>query len=411
MPEVLAHSLAIIGAGPIGLEAAAAALELGFDVHVFERGEVGAHTIAWGHVRMFTPWRMNLGPASQRLLQKHGWAPPPGDDLPTGNELALRVLQPLARTPELKDRVHEHSQVVHVSRRGQLKADHIGKSERRDTPFRLLVRDAGGRENFLHAFALIDASGTYGAPNHAGSGGIPARNELYLGPQLCYHVDDVLGLRRERYAGKRTLVLGGGASAATSVHALVQLAHEVPGTSVLWVTRRAEPGLTSAVANDSLSSRAALAAGSLALQTGSDPAVTWAGGAVIDGLEYNSATHRYRVQLMIGDQARIEEVDQVLVNAGFGPDDSIYRELQVHECYGSRGPMKLSAALLGADTTDCTAVPAFGIDALKNPEPDFYIVGAKSYARYNSFLLQTGYQQVADVLTGLAADRLTPAAH
>ena len=27
---------------------------------------------AWGHVRMFTPWRMNVGPASARLLARHG---------------------------------------------------------------------------------------------------------------------------------------------------------------------------------------------------------------------------------------------------------------------------------------------------------------------------------------------------
>jgi thioredoxin reductase len=409
MSQVPAHSLAIIGAGPVGLEAAAAALELGFDVHIFERSDVGAHAIAWGHVRMFTPWSMNLGPASVRLLQKHGWNAPAPDDLPTGLELAERLLQPLAATPELKDRIHTHSQVVHVSRRGQLKADHIGAPERRSTPFRLLVRDAGGRENFLHAYAVIDASGTYGSPNFAGSGGIPARSELYLAPQLSYHVDDVLGLRRERYAGKRTLVLGGGASAVTSVIALAQLAREVPGTTVLWVTRSNAPHLAGDTSTDSLPARAALTAQARALQGGSEDSITWAGGGVIDGFEYNSGTHRYRVQLAIGEQARIEEVDQVIVNAGFGPDNAIYRELQIHECYGSRGPMNLSAALLGAGTSDCTAVPAFGVAQLKNPEPDFYILGAKSYARYNSFLLKTGYAQVATVMEQLVADRLSTA--
>ena len=100
---------------------------------------------------------------------------------------------------------------------------------RRQHPFRLLVRDAGGRENLLHAFAVIDASGVYGQPNWAGDGGIPARGELYLAPQMSYHVDDVLGLRRERYAGKRTIVIGGGASAATVVADLATLAEQAPG--------------------------------------------------------------------------------------------------------------------------------------------------------------------------------------
>ncbi len=125
-------------------------------------------------------------------------------------------------------------------------------------------------------------------------------------------------------------------------------------------------------------------------------------------MEFNSATHRYRVQLAQGDTVRQEEVDEVIVNTGFGPDDSLYRELQVHECYASRGPMKLSAALLAAQgglSGDCTALPAFGADVLRNPEPDFFILGAKSYARYDSFLLETGYRQVADVIAALAVDQ------
>ena len=209
MPETSRHSLAIIGAGPIGLEAAALALELGFDAHVFERGGPGEHVSAWGHVRMFTPWRMNVGPASARLLSRHGWSAPDPAAPSTGAELAERVLAPLAATPELKARVHAHAHVVHVSRHGARRGDPAGGAARAEHPFRLLVRDAGGRESFLHAHALIDASGTYGQPNWAGTGGIPARGETYLAPQMSYHPDDVLGMRRERYAGKAVLVIGG----------------------------------------------------------------------------------------------------------------------------------------------------------------------------------------------------------
>src|SRR5512147_612317 len=88
------NSLAIVGAGPIGLEAALAALDAGFDVHVFERGEVGAHVSAWGHVRMFTPWRMNLGPASRVHLERGGWTAPEEDVCPTGADYVERYLQP-----------------------------------------------------------------------------------------------------------------------------------------------------------------------------------------------------------------------------------------------------------------------------------------------------------------------------
>jgi len=405
------NSLAIIGAGPIGLEAAALALEQGFDVHVFERGEVGAHALAWGHVPMFTPWRMNIGPASARLLARHGWSAPEPEAFPTGAELAERMLQPLARTPEMKPRVHEHSQVIQAARRGALKGDLIGDPARRAHPFRLLVRDTGTHESVLHAFSLIDASGVYGSPNWAGTGGIPARAELYLAPQMSYHCDDVRGLRRDRHAGRRTLVIGGGATAATTVTALAALAAEAPGTTVAWATRSAEASLAGEAESDSLSQRAKLFAAAHALQRGENPAVTWIGGAEVEGFEYNSATHRYRVTLFVEHEPRVEECDQVIVNTGFGPDNSLYRELQVHECYGSRGPMKLSAALLAAGTADCMEIPPAGIEQLSNPEPDFFIVGAKSYARYNSFLLETGYRQVEAVVAQLVKNQLEPSAH
>ncbi|HTM57505.1 MAG TPA: NAD-binding protein [Candidatus Udaeobacter sp.] len=402
------NSLAVIGAGPIGLEAASAALDRGFDVHVFERGEVGDHVLAWGHVPLFTPWRMNLGPSGRVRLEAQGWTAPDPASMPTGSELVTRGLAPLAGLPGMRERIHTHTQIVHVSRRGCLKGDSIGADQRREFPFRLLARDAGGRESFLHAYSVIDASGVYGQPNWAGDGGIPARGELYLAPQMSYHVDDVRGLRRARHAGKRTLVIGGGASAATVVSDLLELANEAPGTSIAWATRRPASELYAPIRNDSLPARARLYEKARTLLGSADPRLIPITGVVVEGFEFNSATHRYRVTLRRVDDAaapRIEEVDAVIVNTGFGPDDSIYRELQVHECYASRGPMKLAAALLDSGAADCVTVPAFGADVLANPEPDFFILGNKSYGRNPHFLLETGYRQVSDVIEKLARDQ------
>lgn len=397
------HSLAIIGAGPVGLEAAAAALELGFDVHVFERGDVGMHPTAWGHVRMFTPWSLNVGPASERLLKANGWSAPPADECPTGQELADLLLAPLAATEALRGRVHTHAQVVQVSRRALLRHERIGDPARAEEPFRLLVRDAGGRESVLHAFALLDASGTFGTSAWAGSGGVPARGELYLAPQMSYRPDDVTGLRRERHAGKRTMVVGAGASAATTVTALAQLAAEVPGTTAVWVTRGAGT-LDGEVAGDTLARRAELFAGARALLGGANESVQHVGGAEVEGFEYNTGTHRYRVTLQCGEQARIEEVDQVILNVGYRPDHSITSGLQGHFCWATRGAMKLSAALLGADGGgDCMVAPAGGAELLCHPEPNFFVIGAKSYGSSSAFLLRTGYQQAADVLALLGS--------
>ena len=406
MAHAAPNSLAVIGAGPVGLEAAARALDAGFDVHVFERGVVASHPRGWGHVRLFTPWRMLIGPAGRARLDASGWTAPDPEEFPLGRELAERYLEPLARLPELAPRIHTHAQVVHVSRSGLLKRDAPGGSVagRRAHPFRLLVRDTGGRENFLHACAVIDASGVYGQPNWAGDGGIPARNEVYLAPQMSYHVDDVLELRRERYAGRRTLVIGGGDSAATAVADLIQLAAEAPGTSVAWATRKAAAALYPVSEDEiALPGLRALMERARAIVRDGHPAITHIGGVRVEGFEFNSATHRYRVALTDGTSSRVEEVDQVIALTGYGPDNAIYRELQVHECYASRGPMKLAAALDGS--TGCTTTPAFGADLLENPEPDFYILGHKSYGRTPHFLMETGYRQAAEVVAKLAATR------
>ena len=402
-PPVSPDTLAIIGAGPIGLEAAAHALELGFDVHLFERGEVGAHVVSWGHVSMLTPWRMNLGPASQRLLAKHSWQAPDPDALPTGAEFAERLLEPLARTPELAPRVHTHAQVVQVSRRGALRSDAIGDPARSACAFRLLVRDAGGRENYLHAHALLDASGVLGSPNALGTGGIPARQEPYLAPQMSYQCDDVLGLRRARYAGKRTLVVGGGAGAATVVLALARLAREVEGTSVAWAMRSTHGPLRGERESDPLPARAALFASARALLADAGAPVTLIRGAEVEAIEFNSATHRYRVQMMRDGGPLTEEVDQVVSQCGYSQDRALVRELHRDECPRTGGPRALSRALDAAgDAADEWIATA---EQLAHPEQGYFEIGAKAHARRGEFLIAQGHAHVAAVMDALVAHR------
>jgi hypothetical protein len=49
------------------------------------------------------------------------------------------------------------------------------------------------------------------------------------------------------------------------------------------------------------------------------------------------------------------------------------------------------------------AVPSFAGATLQTPEPNFFILGAKSYGRNSNFLLRAGFEQVHEVfklLTG-----------
>jgi thioredoxin reductase len=209
-----------------------------------------------------------------------------------------------------------------------------------------------------------------------------------LGDRIAYALPDVLGADRATYDGAHTLLVGAGASAATTACALASL----DGARVTWVTRRSASDAYADIPDDPLPERVALRTRARALLQGSGDRVTHVGGAGVDRFARTS-DGRVRATLTNG---RSIDVDRVVAHTGLGPDNAIYRELQVHECYATRGPMALAAALEGASAADCLSTPAFGADALATSEPRFFILGHKSYGTSPHFLLETGYAQVAD---------------
>src|SRR4051794_11691260 len=388
--------IAILGAGPIGLEAGLAAHEAGSDFTVYEAaGRPGAYVRDWGHVRLFTPWDMNVSERMRRALPDA----PTGHCLPTGVELAERLIDPLAASNALAGRIRCDTRVDAVAREGLLKHEEIASPERGARSFRLLVSDASGRESVEHADVVIDCTGTYGNPNSLGDGGIPAPGERAL--------EDRIERRLPRFepeagewASRTTLLTGAGHSAQTAARALAELARQAPGTRVIWAVRSNEPAW-GAVQGDPLPERARLTEAAAELAGGASEAIEARLGYVTESLSPRGG--RIAVTLRNG-QAEEVEVDRVLaLNGGVG-DYSIYRQLQVHECYATSAPMKLSAALLGAGAGDCLEQQSHGPETLTNPEPGFFILGAKSYGRNSQFLMRIGWEQVSDVF-GLITGR------
>src|SRR5262245_26743533 len=109
----MARRLVVIGAGPMGLEAALGGLERGLEVTVVEKDRVGASLLRWGSTRFFSPLGMNVSARARRAL---GDSSPPEDALLTGREMVARVLEPLARTVGLKGRVRTGCRVAAVGR-------------------------------------------------------------------------------------------------------------------------------------------------------------------------------------------------------------------------------------------------------------------------------------------------------
>src|SRR3954463_6506673 len=109
----------VIGAGPVGLAAAAHPIERGVPTRVYEAGPtVAASVREWGHVRLFSPWKYNTDRAATALLKRYGWQAPPGDASPTGEDLYEAYLKPLSETPEMAAVVEVKTTVRAITRRG-----------------------------------------------------------------------------------------------------------------------------------------------------------------------------------------------------------------------------------------------------------------------------------------------------
>jgi hypothetical protein len=396
--------IAILGAGPIGIEAALAAIDGGFPFTLYEAApEVGGNVRGWGHVRLFTPWEMNVSPRMRRHLEAAGARVPEGAPCPTGRELASQVLGPLAALPSLAPNRRLSTRVRAVGREGLLKHEEIASEERARRPFRLLVRGADGREIVEHADRVIDATGTWQHPNWLGDGGIPAPGEAALETEIHHHLPD-LETGAEDWAGKTTLLAGAGHSAQSAVRDLADLARTRPGTKIVWALRSPWHGCggPETAEDDPLPERGRLSAAARALAAGSSPHVEVIQGAAVE--EIAKPNGRFEVTLRTAEGARRVAADRILALTGYVGDFELYRQLQVHECYATSGPMKLSAAIMGASGAggDCLAQASHGADTLTNPEPGFFLLGIKSYGRNNTFLMRVGWEQVGEVFGLLA---------
>ncbi|MGH3603745.1 MAG: hypothetical protein ACRDQI_06930 [Pseudonocardiaceae bacterium] len=396
--------VAILGAGPIGLDAALAFLDNGWSATVYESAaSVAANVTAWSHIRLFTPWSMNASTRMLAHLDAAGVAPPgPASYCPTGGEFAQQLLRPLAALPELAPAIRSRTRVLAVAREGLLKHEKIGSPQRGSRPFRLLVSGPDDGERAEHADLLLDCTGSYDHANVLGDGGIPAPGELRVADRITRQLPD-LRCDGDAWGGRRLLLVGAGKSAQTAARDLAELVAMWPGTRVVWAVRAADPGWGE-IPDDPLPQRQQLVEMSQRLHSGTVPGVQVRTGVVVDALRGTDDGVVVALRSITGDVEEIV-VDRIIALTGFLGDTTLYRQLQVHECYATAAPMNLSAALLAAagdGPADCLAQVSHGVDVLRVPEPNFFVLGMKSYGRNSNFLLRAGYEQVDEVASAYA---------
>lgn len=391
-------TVAIIGAGPVGLAAAAHVLERGMTPIVLEAGAEAGHAVRqWQHVQLFSPWEYNIDKAAARLLAPIGWNSPEPQSYPTGGELIERYLQPLATRTPLRETIRTSSRVRAISRVGFDKAKTKG---RKQAPFEIRYQNGKGAET-LRADAVIDVSGTWFSPNPAGGNGLPAIGERERADRIAYGMPDVRGADRARYAGKTVAVLGAGHSAVGTLIDLVQLAGEVPGTQPVWLLRGTDPAKAfGGGSNDKLAARgelgtafaALVAAGKISIETG------------FGVTHVSQAEGRLEISAAARCGARSVVADELIVATGFRPDLSLLSELRLRLDPAIEAPVAL-APLIDPNEHSCGTVRPHGARELAHDEPGFYLAGMKSYGRAPTFLMVTGYEQVRSIVADIAGDK------
>lgn len=394
----LKQPVAIIGAGPTGLAAAAHLAARKIPFQIFEASKnVGANLLDWGHVRVFTPWKYILDKAAEKLLTESNWIKPEEDLLPTGKEIVQEYLEPLTKLPLFRENIYLNSPVLSVSRKRLSK---IQTQNREDFPFILNVRNNGEVISF-EASAIIDASGTWQNHNPIGSGGVFAVGELENEDKIAYRIPDLKGADLNRYANKSVVVIGGGHSAINSLLDLAELKKSHPKTKLHWILQTPELSkVYGGKEEDKLKERGAL-------------------GSRIEAL-VNERILKIHTPVFIDQILRVneklkligksdspnwtlDEVDEIIANTGGRPDFSFLREVR-YQADPTVESVPDLADLIDPNIHSCGTVRPHGELELKQPETNFYIVGVKSYGRAPTFLMPTGYEQVRSIVAWLAGD-------
>lgn len=388
----------IIGAGPIGLAAAANLAERGIDFTVLEAGDrVAASVQLWGHTRLFSPWRHLIDPSSRRLLEASGWAMPEAEGrAPTGRELVHDYLVPLAELPAIGSRIRYRSRVIAVSREGMDRTRTAGRAQ---APFLLRVEHADGTVTEDAARAVIDASGTYTTPNPLASSGLAPLGIEHVSDRILHALPDARGVDRARFAGRHTVVVGAGHSAANTLIALGELVRDEPGTRVTWLIRNPSAIRVSSSPDDELPDRARLG-------SRTDRLIAAGTVSVVDSFEISRLEPMDEGIRLIGtrrgETTRLD-ADLVVNATGFRPDLDMLREIRLELDDIVEAPKRL-APLIDPNVHSCGTVEPHGFRELTHPDPGFFLVGMKSYGRAPTFLLTTGYEQVRSIAAWIDGD-------
>ena len=394
-PSISTLPIAIIGAGPIGLAAAAHLSAKNEKFVIFESGHsVGFNILQWSHVRLFSSWNYNVDKVAVKLLENSAWKAPLMKRLPFGKELVEDYLMPLANLAEINPYIKLNSKVVAISKQG---LDKMKNAERGEQSFIIYV-ERDGHTDRIQAKAVIDATGTWGQPNPVNADNVWTQQERSLSSRITYGIPDVKEKDRSTFEHKRVAVVGGGHSAINTILELANL----EGTEIVWILRKNRVDeVYGGEALDALPARGQL--GSRIHQLVDSGKINIYTPFLIHQVIEEDGTLTVQGSSKQKDSS-IHNIDQIIANTGSRPDFSFLREIRL-EIDSATESVSALAPLIDPNIHSCGTVRPHGEAELRQPEKNFYVVGMKSYGRAPTFLMATGYEQVRSIVAHLTGDQ------
>lgn len=383
-------TIAVIGGGPVGVEAALYARFLGYHVLLLDSRRIGSRLIRWGN----TPLSVSFGNAASPLGLAALEAQDATDGLPatearvTCRDYVEKYLIPVAKTDLLHDEVHINSPVVSISRAHWHPGRCATLQNRADDEFRIVV-DSSARGEYSHlADIILDCSAEGRTPTGIGPGGGLAVGQRRHQQDFEVGIRDLLDRDRDRFVGKHCVMFGDDLTACYNAVQFMELAHQQADTKLTWILTQ---GTNQQVWLNKIRAQSSDLGNHLERLLSSDnQAVITMPAWGAESIERNESG-RWQIHLLVGDEDQLLiEADTLLVTQTTNPW-SLASGLSIDLC--SHGRLtKSSAAWLASQSHNEELVVS--LESCVTSEPHYYVLGRKSAGGDWRFSFKHARQQI-----------------
>ncbi len=342
-------TIAIVGGGVAGIEAALYARFLGYYVMLYSRRRAGDSLIGWGDAQLDVPSEQLTSSLGLAALEAQGTPFHRSEKSISYREFVQQYLIPLAKSDLLVDGLQINSPVQSISRIGCSPGTAIDIESRAEQEFRLFASATSSRGDFSQQCDIVlDCSGErLQVPGLAVGGGV-AIGEAQCRRAMRYGKLDVVKSHPERHTGKHTVLLGSNLNACGNALDFTSLIAKNPATKLTWVVPKS--------LGQSDSGSNSIQQTAMALRNGDSPGVVPLDAWGVESLSH--ADDGWKLKLQISAEETLDLQCDELIDCLAGGGNEFDRVLQ-------------------ADTVPTSGLPC-ELRGVVTTEPHFYRLGQRA---------------------------------